>query len=702
MDEKFKLASKYSPTGDQPRAIEKLAAGISDGKKHQTLVGVTGSGKTFTMAAVIEKIQRPALIISPNKTLAAQLYQEFKEFFPENSVHYFVSYYDYYQPEAYIPTTDTYIEKDAAINEELDRLRHEATQALLSRSDVIVVASVSCIYNIGSPAEYEELSFEITAEQETSQRELMAELIKLQYSRNDFEKLPGTFSAKGERIEIRPSSGTETIIVEIPKNKIEKIYSLPAGLPAGASAQAGASAKDGVPNGKNYYKNQLAERRALPAARIFPAKFWVAPEKNIKAALKNIKVELKERLAELKKRGKLLEAQRLKERTNFDLEMLEETGYCRGIENYSRQLESRPAGSPPFTLIDYFKFRYGENFLAFMDESHIGVPQLRGMHAGDRSRKETLIKYGFRLLSALDNRPLKFAEFEKMIPRTVYVSATPADYELQKSQLGNPVSKSGIIEQLIRPTGLLDPEIEVRPTKNQIPDLMKEIKKRVAKKQRVLATVLTKRLSEELADFLTEERIKTQFLHSEIHTLERTEILRDLRLGKFDVLVGVNLLREGLDLPEVSLVAILDADKEGFLRNATTLIQTSGRAARHEEGKVIMYADKITKSMAKAIEETERRRKIQEDYNKKHDIVPKTIKKEIRENIIARNGGEKKNKYSVSDYRAEYGSELPLNPEKTVNRQIVSVLKKELKDAVKNLDFEKAAYFRDEIAKYGN
>ncbi len=678
MNEKFKLTSKYTPTGDQPQAIEKLTANISAGEKYQTLLGVTGSGKTFTMAAVIEKIQQPALIISPNKTLAAQLYQEFKEFFPENSVHYFVSYYDYYQPEAYLPTTDTYIEKDAAINEELDRLRHEATQALLSRPDAIVVASVSCIYNIGSPQEYENLSFEIKSGQKINQKELMAELIKLQYSRNDFEKLPGAFSAKGEIIEIRPSSGTETIIVEIPKDEIQNIYS--------------------IPTEKNFLK---AMSYKLNAIRIFPAKFWVAPEKNIKAALKNIKAELKERLAGLKKRGKLLEAQRLKERTNFDLEMLKETGYCRGIENYSRHLESREPGLPPFTLIDYFKFCYGENFLTFLDESHIGVPQLRGMHAGDRSRKETLIKYGFRLPSALDNRPLKFGEFEKLAGQTIYVSATPSEYELQKSQLGNGVSKlnEGVVEQLIRPTGLLDPEIEVRPTKNQIVDLINEIKKRIAKKQRVLATVLTKRLSEELADFLEEAKIKARFLHSEIHTLERTEILRDLRLGEFDVLVGVNLLREGLDLPEVSLVAILDADKEGFLRNATTLIQTSGRAARHEKGKVIMYADKITKSMAKAIEETERRRKIQEDYNKKHNIVPKTIKKEIRENIIARNGGEEKNKYSVSDYRAEYGSELPLNPEKAVNRQIIAVLKKELKDAVKKLDFEKAAYFRDEIKR---
>lgn len=691
--QKFKLANTFSPKGDQPRAIEKLAAGIANGKKHQTLVGVTGSGKTFTMAAVIEKIQRPALVISPNKTLAAQLYQEFKEFFPENSVHYFVSYYDYYQPEAYIPTTDTYIEKDAAINEELDRLRHEATQALLSRPDTIVVASVSCIYNIGSPAEYEELSFEIKSGQKTSQKELMAELIKLQYSRNDFEKSPGAFSAKGEIIEIRPSSGTETIIVEIPKDKIISLREI---------SQREKNIHP-LQNEKNHYKNQSAERRALSAVRIFPAKFWVAPEKNIKTALKNIKTELKERLAELKKRGNLLEAQRLKERTNFDLEMLKENGYCHGIENYSRQLESRPAGSPPFTLIDYFKFAAKDGFLTFIDESHIGVPQLRGMHAGDKSRKETLIKYGFRLPSALDNRPLRFAEFEKMIPQTVYVSATPNDYELQKSReqnsLGNSVSESGVVEQLIRPTGLLDPEIEVRPTKNQIPDLIKEIRARVAKKQRVLATVLTKRLAEELADFLEEANIKARFLHSEIHTLERTEILRDLRLGEFDVLVGVNLLREGLDLPEVSLVAILDADKEGFLRNATTLIQTTGRAARHEEGRVIMYADKTTKSMAKAIEETERRRKVQEDYNKKHGIIPKTIKKEIRENIIARDGGEKKNKYSVSDYRAEYGSELPLNPEKVVNRQIVSVLKKELKEAVKNLDFEKAAYLRDEIKR---
>ncbi|MBI3671540.1 excinuclease ABC subunit UvrB [Candidatus Azambacteria bacterium] len=658
----LKVISRYKPTGDQPKAIEKLTAGIEVGEKDQTLLGVTGSGKTFTMANVIANTKKPTLVISHNKTLAHQLYQEFKEFMPEASVHYFVSYYDYYQPEAYIPQTDTYIDKDVKINEELDRLRHEATQAVLTRNDTIVIASVSCIYNIGSPANYENLSLSLTVGQSVKRSELLKNLVSLQYKRNEIEKTPGTFRAKGEMVEIYPSTGNDILKIEIARDKIESI-----------SIQE--SKMDARPN-------------SVESIKIFPAKFWVAPSDNLEIAIANVYAELAKRLKELKDQGKLLEAQRLEQRTRFDMEMLRDAGYCHGIENYSSHMEFREPDSPPFTLIDYFRHAHGDDFLVMIDESHMTIPQIRGMYAGDKARKETLIEYGFRLPSAKDNRPLRFSEFEKITAQTVYVSATPAEYEIEKS-------KGNIVEQIIRPTGLLDPEIEVRRSKGQIDDLINEIKKRVEKNERTLITVLTKRMAEDLSEYLKEKGIKVHYLHSETKTLERPEVLSDLRKGIYDAVVGVNLLREGLDLPEVSLIAIIDADKEGFLRNATTLIQTIGRVARNINGKVIMYADTTTKSMKTAIKETERRREIQEKYNKKHGITPKQIEKEIRENIL---GGTKKGelkKISTSDVVKN----TPLGLlSKTVNvKKMVSDFKKEMKKAAEEMDFEKAAAIRDKI-----
>jgi excinuclease ABC subunit B len=661
----FKVKSKFKPTGDQPAAIKKLSKGILSGKKHQTLLGVTGSGKTFTMANVISKTKKPTLIISHNKTLAHQLYQEFTEFMPSASVHYFVSYYDYYQPEAYIPQTDTYIDKDVKINEELDRLRHEATQAVLTRDDVIVIASVSCIYNIGSPKNYENLSFHLSLNQTINRKELLKNLVSLQYQRNEVEKSPGTFRAKGEIIEIYPSDGNDILKIELPNNKIENIWII---------------------------ENKIdSKQKAIESVKIFPAKFWVAPSENIELATKSIYEELKKRLKELKKQGKLLEAQRLEQRTRFDMEMLKEVGYCHGIENYSSHMEFREPDSPPFTLIDYFHYAYQNNFLIMIDESHMSIPQIRGMYAGDRARKTTLIDYGFRLPSAKDNRPLRFSEFEKLNPQTIYLSATPAEYEIEKS-------KKNIIEQVIRPTGLLDPKITVRKSDGQIPDLIKEIKKRVKKDQRALVTVLTKKMAEDLADFLKEKGIKAHYLHSETKTLERPEVISSLRKGELDVIVGVNLLREGLDIPELSLIAIIDADKEGFLRNTTTLVQTIGRAARNINGKVIMYADKITKSMKNAIRETNRRRKIQEKYNKEHGITPMQIEKEIRENIMS--SGKKK-----ADLEARSPNELedimnaPLGLlSKTTNiKKLISQLQKEMKKAASEMDFKKAALLRDKI-----
>ena len=627
----FKLVSKFKATGDQPQAIAKLAKNLKAGVKNQVLLGVTGSGKTFTMAKVIEKVQKPTLIISHNKTLAAQLYQEFKEFFPENAVHYFVSYYDYYQPEAYIPQSDTYIEKDAKINEEIDRLRHAATQDLLNRDDVIIIASVSCIYNIGSPEAYQKVSLELKPGQKISRRDLISHLTSLQYQRNDIDFKPGTFRVRGEVIEIYLVTGEKVIKVEFSGDKI-----------------------------------------ISPECRIYPAHFWVAPQEKLSLALENIKLELQDQLKKLKKQNKLLEIQRLEQRANYDLELLKETGFCHGIENYSRHLEFRKPGDPPFVLLNYFP----QDFLTIIDESHMTVPQLHAMYNTDRSRKEVLIEYGFRLPSAIDNRPLSFEEFEKSIHQTVFVSATPRPYEKQKA------GKKYIVEQLIRPTGLLEPSIEIRPTKNQVKDLIKEIKERIVKNQRILVVTLTKRLAEALADYLAEEKIKTHYLHSEIKTLERPGILKDLRQGKYDVIVGINLLREGLDLPEVALVAILDADKEGFLRNEITLIQTMGRTARHLEGHVIMYADKKTSSIKGAINEVARRRKIQETYNKKQGITPQSIIKEIRD-------------WPFALKKKEVASEFWLIQDK-------KLLEKEMKIAAKNLDFERAAEIRDLIKNLKN
>ncbi len=665
---KFILKSQYQPTGDQPSAINQLTANLNAGAEHQTLVGVTGSGKTFTVANIIERVQKPALVISHNKTLAAQLYQEFKEFFPENAVHYFVSYYDYYQPEAYIPQSDTYIEKDAKINEMIDSLRHAATADLLTRDDVIIVASVSCIYGIGDPEEYERVSIEIKTGQIITQKMLAKNLVLLQYNRNDYDPRRGEFRIRGNKAEIYPPSGEEVVDIEFSRNKIVSV--------------------------KKRSSSLNSKFQILNSVHIFPAKHFVTPQKKLAIAIRNIKRELKEQLTELKKYGHLLEAERLKQRTNFDMEMLEKTGYVNGIENYSRQLSFRESGSPPSTLIDYFRYRFGENFLTIIDESHVSIPQIRGMYHGDKARKTTLIEYGFRLPSAIDNRPLTFGEFNKKIGQVIYVSATPSEYELLQSnaKLQMPNAKTDskfsihhsafIIEQLIRPTGILDPEIEVRPTARKIKDVITEIKKRIAKKERSLVMALTKRLAEDIAEYLSDEGIKAEYLHSEIKTLERSEVLKKLRTGEHDVIVGINLLREGLDLPEVSFIAILDADKEGFLRNETTLLQIMGRAARHIDGKVILYADTITGSMRSALNETRRRRKIQEEYNRDHNITPKQIEKEIRKSIL-------------EEKKREDEFVLPEGPTK----EIVKSLEREMKKAAKEMNFELAARIRDQIKK---
>ncbi len=653
----FQLISKFKPTGDQPSAIKALTENLKKGEKHQVLLGVTGSGKTFTMANVIQKINKPTLIISPNKTLAAQLYQEFKEFFPNNGVHYFVSYYDYYQPEAYIPQTNTYIEKDAKINEEIDRLRHSAAQDVLSRKDVIVVASVSCIYNIGSPENYQNVSLEIKTGQHISRKDFISHLITMQYKRNDIEFKPATFRVRGEIVEIYLVTGEKIVRVEFNGDKIAKVSTSP-----------------------GVTKPYTLDPKPFS---IFPATFWVAPQSKINIAIANIRLELEERLKVLKKQNKLVEAQRLEEKTNYDLEMLQETGFCQGIENYSSQLEFRKPGSPPFSLVDYFRHFNPDGFLMFVDESHIALPQIRAMSAGDKARKETLIAYGWRLPSAIDNRPLRWEEFVERQPSSVYVSATPAVYEQE-------TSGKHIIEQIIRPTGLLEPSIEIKTAtasggvpseggKNQIKDVMEEIKKETAKGHRILVVTLTKRLAEEIVDYLVDHQIKAQFLHSEVKTMERPKVLNDFRRGKFDVLVGINLLREGLDLPEVSLVAILDADKEGFLRNATTLIQTMGRAARHIQGRIILYADKTTMSMHVAINEINRRRKIQEAYNKKHHLKPTAIIKDIRDWGFSK--------------PEDVAMEFDLVQDK-------NLLKKEMKIAAKNLDFERAAELRDLIKNF--
>ncbi|MDD5567221.1 MAG: excinuclease ABC subunit UvrB [Patescibacteria group bacterium] len=650
--QRFKLVSKFKPTGDQPQAIEKLLAGLKKGLRDQTLLGVTGSGKTFTMANVIAKTQRPTLIISHNKTLAAQLASEFQEFFPDNAVHYFVSYYDYYQPEAYLPTTDTYIEKESDINEEIERLRHAATADLMTRSDVIIVASVSCIYGLGSPADYRAVSLPIKKGERQKRDKILKRLTELAYERNDLDFYRGKFRVKGDVLDVFPSSSSDFAYrIEFYGDEIEKIIEFD---PLTGETMA-----------------------ALKEVIIFPATHYVSLPEELGGVIKEIKKDLKIRLAELNKMDKVLEAQRLSQRTRFDLEMMEQTGYCNGIENYSRYFDGRQAGQPAYTLIDYFP----KNFLMFIDESHMTIPQINGMYHGDRSRKATLIEYGFRLPSAFDNRPLKFREFERKVKQRIFVSATPADFERKVSQQ--------TAEQLIRPTGLLDPDIEVRPSKNQVDDLIAEIQKRVKKKQRVLVTTLTKRISEDLAEYLKEIGIKVHYLHSEIDTFERLEILRDLRLGKYDCVVGINLLREGLDLPEVSLVVILDADKEGYLRSTTALIQTMGRTARHEEGHIIMYADRETKSMRQAISEVRRRRKIQQAYNTRHGITPIGIHKEIKETRLS---GAKKAEKTVS--------ELPLKQIVGKNfDHLIHDLESKMQLAAKNLEFEQAATYRDQIAE---
>ena len=636
----FQLNQPYKPAGDQPKAIVELTKLLKSGNQHQTLLGVTGSGKTFTMANVIANLGRPALVISHNKTLAAQLYQEFKTFFPKNSVHYFVSYYDYYQPEAYIPQTDTYIEKDARINEFIDTMRHATTASVLTRNDFVVVASVSCIYGIGDPEEYKKAAFEIKVGMQITQRNFLRKLAELRYERNDYEERPGLFRVKGGSIKFIVPSGDASIRIEWSENKIETIYD--------ETAEIG-----------------------LEILNIFPAKHFVTPREKLELALSNIESELKEKISRFKKEGKILEAERIKKKTGFDLKMIRETGYTHGIENYSRHLSFRKEGEPPSTLLDFMP----KDALIFIDESHMSVPQIRGMYAGDRARKQTLIDHGFRLPSAIDNRPLTFSEFDKKVGQVVYVSATPAEYELD-------LSKENIVEQIIRPTGLLDPLIEVRPTNNQMKDVLREIEKRIQKNERVIVTTLTKRMAEDLADYLKERDIKAEYLHSDIKTLERPKILNDLRKGNYDVIVGINLLREGLDLPEVSLVIILDADKEGFLRNAQTLIQTIGRTARHTQGTVLMYADTITKSMKFAISETERRRKIQEEYNKKNGVEPQPLNKEIGENIFEAYG-EKNN------------SEIKNLAKKLTKKE----MEKEMQKAARDLNFEKAAELRDLIKK---
>ncbi|MBI2062909.1 MAG: excinuclease ABC subunit UvrB [Candidatus Yanofskybacteria bacterium] len=662
----FNLNSKFKPTGDQPDAIAKLTRGLERGAKHQTLVGVTGSGKTYTIANVIANIKKPTLIISHNKTLAAQLYQEFREFFPHNSVHYFVSYYDYYQPEAYIPHTDTYIEKDARINEEIDRLRHAATQAVMTRDDVIVIASVSCIYNLGSPEDYQKMSLHLFEGQKINLKQLAFSLLKLQYAQ-DIELKRGTFRKSTDEIEIVSATGNKITRIKTKNNHIEKI-----------------AVADGVDLDSLIYTDPAYEK--IIETKIFPAKYWIAADDKIDLAIENIKTELQWHIKKLERNGLALEAARLKERTERDIRMIKQTGYCHGIENYSRHLDFRTPGAPPFTMLDFFKTK--SNFLTIIDESHLTIPQLNGMHAGDYSRKATLVEYGFRLPSALDNRPLRFDEFKKNVGQTIYMSATPKEYELKKS------GKKGIAEQLVRPTGLLDPTIEIRPTKNQIKHLLGEIKKRITNGQRILVTTLTKRMAEDLSEHLADNGIKVNYIHSEIKTLQRLEIIHDLRLGNYDVIVGVNLLREGLDLPEVSLIAILDADKEGFLRNATTLIQTMGRAARHLDGHVIMYADKITRSMANAIKETERRRKVQEEYNRKHGVTPTSIQKAVKRSDLPSAKKARISKwysYDLSDKEKEIEH---LTPTMQVER-----LQKEMERAVKELKFEKAMYLREQMLK---
>tara|TARA_B100000700_G_scaffold331726_1_gene467627 strand:+ start:6790 stop:8781 length:1992 start_codon:yes stop_codon:yes gene_type:complete len=647
----FNIESPFSHRGDQPNAIKKLVQGINDGLRFQTLLGVTGSGKTFTMAGIIEELKKPTLVIAHNKTLAAQLASELQEFFPSNSVQYFVSYYDYYQPEAYVPRTDTYIEKESDINDEIDRLRHASTRSILTRKDTIIVASVSCIYGLGSPKEYESISQIIKIGDKINSSELSRKLISMYFSRDDYQSNRGSFSIKGDTIEIIPSYEEFSIKIDFFGDIVDKISEVDI-----------------------LTKNKI---RSIDEIAIYPSKHFVTPEDSLSEALNDIEDELDIRLDYFQKNNKLLEAQRIKERTNYDIELLRETGSCPGVENYSMHLGRRSPGSPPWTLLDYFN----NDYLIFIDESHITVPQISAMYKGDQSRKETLVEHGFRLPSAKDNRPLSFQEFEDRIPQTIFVSATPGKYEDEKQE--------DFVEQIIRPTGLLDPKIIIQPTKNQIDNLIDNIQKNIDKNQRTLVTTLTKKMSEELSEYLRELGIKVHYLHSEIDTLERIEILRDLRLGTYDVVVGINLLREGLDLPEVSMVAILDADKEGYLRSSTSLIQTIGRAARHEEGRVIMYADKITKSMQFAIDETNRRRKIQEEYNSKNNIKPTSIVKEVRDIT---------EKIKETNLNKSENQKIENISDKNINK-LIKDLEKEMKNAAKILEFEKAALLRDQITE---
>ncbi|MDM8152531.1 excinuclease ABC subunit UvrB [Priestia megaterium] len=652
MKDQFELVSPYQPQGDQPKAIEKIVKGIKEGKQHQVLLGATGTGKTFTMSNVIKEINKPTLIMAHNKTLAGQLYSEFKEFFPNNAVEYFVSYYDYYQPEAYVPQTDTFIEKDASINDEIDKLRHSATSSLFERKDVIIIASVSCIYGLGSPEEYKEMVVSLRVGMEKERNQLLRTLVDVQYERNDIDFKRGTFRVRGDVVEIFPVSRDEHCIrVEFFGDEIDRIREVDA------------------------LTGEIIGNREHVA--IFPASHFVTREEKMRVAIQNIEKELEEQLEKLKEAGKLLEAQRLEQRTRYDLEMMREMGFCSGIENYSRHLTLRPAGSTPYTLLDFFP----EDFLLVVDESHVTIPQVRGMYNGDQARKQVLVDHGFRLPSALDNRPLKFDEFEQHIKQIVHVSATPGPYELEKAPK--------VIEQIIRPTGLLDPNIEVRPIEGQIDDLIGEIHDRIKRNERVLVTTLTKKMSEDLTNYLKEIGIKVQYLHSEVKTLERIEIIRELRLGKYDVLVGINLLREGLDIPEVSLVTILDADKEGFLRSERSLIQTIGRAARNANGHVIMYADRITNSMDIAINETKRRRSIQEAYNEEHGITPTTIQKEVRGSIRATVVAEDTETYE----KAPAFDKL----NKKEKAKLVEEMEQEMKEAAKALNFERAAELRDLI-----
>ncbi len=650
----FNLTSNFTPKGDQPYAIESLSKGVLSGKKHQVLLGVTGSGKTFTIAHVIAKVEKPTIVLAPNKTLAAQLYSEFKELFPENAVEYFVSYYDYYQPEAYIPASDTYIQKDSSINEMIDKLRHSATRSVLSRRDVIVVASVSCIFGLGAPEEYLAMRINLETGTELSRDKLISDLVAIHYDRNDLDFHRGVFRVRGDRVEIFPSYEDDLAVrIDFFGDQIENISEID-------------SLKGNVIN-------------CIKNISIYPASHYVSKKNILKRATKSIIVELKDRIEYFRHENKLIEAQRIEERTNFDLEMMQELGYCNGIENYSRHFTGRKQGEPPPTLLDYFP----DDFLVCIDESHIAVPQVRAMYAGDRSRKETLIEYGFRLPSALDNRPLKFEEFETKISQAIYLSATPAEYELKKGE-------HALVEQIVRPTGLIDPAIDVRKAENQVDDLYDEIIKRDKLNERVLVTTLTKRMAENLTEYYADLGIKVRYLHADINTIERMEIIRDLRMGEFQVLVGINLLREGLDIPEVSLVAILDADKEGFLRSARSLVQTCGRASRNVGGMVIMYADHVTKSMKQAIDETNRRREIQQDYNQKYDIIPTTIKKNIASIFETVYETDHEQVDNVSETLAEYESADSLN-------DIIKAMEDEMNQAARELAFEKAAELRDQI-----